>query len=241
MLSPLAAQLGPLGRAVAVPRTYEAVVLADSPVAFWRLGEPSGTQAADSSGNGLHGTYSAVTLGTDGALTGDTDKAITLAGGSPSYVDCGSPAALDIVGQLTLEGWVYPVGGTLSAWVDHAQEGTSIENYAVLMSGTTLYFQWFSGSFQALVVNGVYVTNVWQHLVVTYNAGVVTAYKNGSQVGTASGQPAMVANAANTCKLGRYQVGSQGWFPGRLDEVAIYATDIGADRVLAHYNAGIGA
>ena len=48
---------------------YDAAVLADSPVAFWKLDEASGTVAADSSGNGNTGTYQgAVTLGETGPL-----------------------------------------------------------------------------------------------------------------------------------------------------------------------------
>ena len=46
------------------PATYASTVLADSPVAYWRLGEASGSSAADSSGNGNGGSYAGgVTLG----------------------------------------------------------------------------------------------------------------------------------------------------------------------------------
>ena len=51
---------------------YDTAVLADSPVAFYKLSESSGANAADSSGNGSTGTYSGtgVTLQQTGPLTG---------------------------------------------------------------------------------------------------------------------------------------------------------------------------
>ncbi len=57
------------GRAAAP--SYSASVLADSPLAYWRLGEASGTTAADASGNGRTGSYlNTPTLGAAGALAG---------------------------------------------------------------------------------------------------------------------------------------------------------------------------
>ena len=50
---------------------YSASVLADAPAAYWRLGEASGTSAADASGNGRAGSYlNTPTLGRPGALSG---------------------------------------------------------------------------------------------------------------------------------------------------------------------------
>ena len=57
---------------------YRAAVLADSPLAYWRLGETSGTVAHDETGNGHDGTYvGGVTLGQPGALTGDANTAVS--------------------------------------------------------------------------------------------------------------------------------------------------------------------
>ena len=55
---------------------YTTAVRADSPLGYWRLGEPvNATTATDSSGNGLHGTYhNNVRTGDDGALSYDTSE-----------------------------------------------------------------------------------------------------------------------------------------------------------------------
>lgn len=60
---------------------YANTVLADSPIAYWRLGETSGTTASDATGHGWNGTINPpVTLGQPGAITGDTDPAMGFAG-----------------------------------------------------------------------------------------------------------------------------------------------------------------
>src|SRR5207247_9647810 len=58
-------------------------VAADRPVADWRLGEPSGTVAADASGNGHTAAYvGAVTLGRPGAAVTSPDSAVGFDGNS---------------------------------------------------------------------------------------------------------------------------------------------------------------
>ena len=62
-------------RAEAAPLAFKTEVEADSPLAYWRLGElPPTSTAADATGNGFDGTYSAsgLTLGQPGVLGGDT-------------------------------------------------------------------------------------------------------------------------------------------------------------------------
>jgi hypothetical protein len=52
-----------------------------NPVCYWRLGEPAGAVAYDSSANNLDGTYvGGVTLGQPGALLGDSDTAAAFNG-----------------------------------------------------------------------------------------------------------------------------------------------------------------
>jgi len=58
---------------------YRDAVLALAPAGYWRMGETSGTVAADSSGHGLTGTYvGAPTLGAAGALAGDSDTGMLI-------------------------------------------------------------------------------------------------------------------------------------------------------------------
>ena len=91
-------------------RTYSSSVLADSPLAYWRLGESSGSTAADASGNGRTGSFlNTPTLGTGGALTSDSNTAVGF-NGTDEYVTVPYAAALNPA-QVTVEAWAYPTGG----------------------------------------------------------------------------------------------------------------------------------
>ncbi|HZN14363.1 MAG TPA: PA14 domain-containing protein, partial [Acidimicrobiales bacterium] len=80
---------------------YTTAVGADNPAAYWRLGEASGTAAADASGHGLTGTYVApTTLGAAGAV-GDGNTAVSLSGG---YVS--TPYTQSAVSAYSAEAWV---------------------------------------------------------------------------------------------------------------------------------------
>ena len=55
---------------------YRSAVMADSPSAYWRLGEASGTAAADQSANANGGTYAGgVALNQPGAIAGEPNTA----------------------------------------------------------------------------------------------------------------------------------------------------------------------
>ena len=65
---------------------YDIAVLTDGPVGYWRLGEASGTLAADASGNGHDGIYiGGVSLDHTGLVAGD-DTAINIPTSGAGYV-----------------------------------------------------------------------------------------------------------------------------------------------------------
>ena len=82
---------------------YAQEVLADNPVAYWRLGEASGTTAVDETGS-HDGTYSGVTLGATGLLAGDTDTAVEF-NNSTDYIEVADHADFE-VSTFTFECWV---------------------------------------------------------------------------------------------------------------------------------------
>ncbi|HZL38153.1 MAG TPA: right-handed parallel beta-helix repeat-containing protein, partial [Tepidisphaeraceae bacterium] len=90
---------------------YSSAIQADGPLAYYRLGD-SGSVAADSSGNGLNGSYvGGVTTGVAGVLAGDANKAVTL-DGATGAVKLGSFSNLS--NGFTWEGWVYPTN--IGSW-----------------------------------------------------------------------------------------------------------------------------
>jgi hypothetical protein len=91
--------------------TYEEVVLAKKPIAYWRLGEGSGESALDRSNNGHTGTYHGTPAYKEkGAIEGDSDTSIRLDGKHsyieiPSHQDFSQPTSGN---GLSVEVWVRP-------------------------------------------------------------------------------------------------------------------------------------
>lgn len=110
---------------------YSDAVLANNPVAYWRLNETSGAAAVNSASTGasLNGTYTnfAPTPTANSGLGGDgprptaykgfetlnyaphfdrTDTTGAGAGTTADYINVGNPAALQITQNFTLEAWI---------------------------------------------------------------------------------------------------------------------------------------
>lgn len=106
---PLAAIVGE--RAALATSSYSAAVLKKHPVAYWRLGENHGPDAADASGNGHTGKYIGnPVFGERGAITDDPNTAIGVAP-SGSYVEIPSSPQFSVQTSgrgLSVEVWMRP-------------------------------------------------------------------------------------------------------------------------------------
>lgn len=100
------------------------IINAEGPALWWELADTSGTTAADSSGNGLTGTYTAnagsvPTLGGDGPeacrpCVGSKAPSFTDAGGTKHYVHRNS-SPLSGAGEFTVGVWFRPDAGCYAA------------------------------------------------------------------------------------------------------------------------------
>lgn len=99
------------------------------------------------------------------------------------------------------------------------------------------------------LVGGASVSGVqgtWYHLAITYDGTSIRFYVNGVLQGTVAAVPlsaasyALMGSTGSTSTLGVVSAQSF-WFKGLLSQVAVYSTTLTAARLLAHYNAGIGA
>src|SRR5437868_10583221 len=99
---------------------YKSTILADAPVAYYRLGESAGGFAADSSGSGLGGIYfGGVTLGVAGGIAGDSDTAVAFDGATAHL------RVLNMVGDdFSVELWVNTTADSLSG--SQGYQGTGL-------------------------------------------------------------------------------------------------------------------
>ena len=75
--------------------------------------------------------------------------------------------------------------------------------------------------------------NNWSHVAMTYDSSSKTlkTYLNGSEVGSVAGSASSVASTADL-DVGRASIGSiYDYFPGKIDEVAIFDTPLNAGQI----------
>ena len=212
--------------------SYATTVLADNPIGYWRLGESSGTTAADGSGHGLNGSYvGGVTLGQPGALMHDTDTAVAF-NGSSGACTVSDNSALRLNGTFTIEFWAKEKAFA-NSWPGLVVKGASGTANGFLIwysSNGTLHFK--RNNVDVATPAGAIVTTAWHAYDVTYDGSTLRWYVDGTQV--ASRAVAFPANAGtDPLQFGRGdQFGNEA-----MDEVAVYATTLSPSRITAHYSA----
>jgi hypothetical protein len=220
---------------------YHDQVLAASPAGYWRLGETSGTSAADETGTNP-GTYNNVLLDQPGALAGDSNPSASF-DGARSYVRVPASPSLNMTSAVTVEFWAKrrTISNTYQVLVGKPGNGQSkFENYAVWLTNTNRYIAYFgNGSTYAVVQTPAITDTNWHHVVATHNGSMIRIYLDGllKQENattlrlTANNQPLNLGRANNNAYS----------FNGWLDEVAIYPTALPAQTIFAHYNRAIGS
>ena len=220
--------------------TYLGAVQSDSPVGYWRLGESSGTTAADLTG-APSGTYvGGVTLGTPGALVSDPDTAVQL-NGSTGYVRVDNRANLNFTsGDFTTEAWVRPgTSGSMAILQKGGSSGYSVWQYRMSLTSSG---HWrgtvFVGTSNITVTDpGSPNLSAWTHLVLVRQGSLLKLYVNGLEAArtTFTGD---VNTSTGMLAIGRAGGSSSDYFRGAVDEVAVYPRALPESAVFAHYTAG---
>ena len=245
------------------PTAYAAAVRSNNPAGYWPLQETIAPAAATVETNlGSLGPIANayypntnspdITLGTPGALAGDTDTAATFNTQDQNYAFVPRAApALTLQPPFTLEAWFNPQSSTYGVILG---EGGG----AALNGGTTyggFQFGWAGGnqtrfelqlykhginSFSAVDTPAGYSVGTWYHYVATYDtASNATIYINGVQAATAV--LAYVADSWSPLTIGNGKwngLSAQRGVSGVIDEVAVYTNLLAPSRITAHYSAG---
>jgi len=220
-------------------------ILADGPVAFWRLGEGQGENTAiDASGNGWHGAYTNVELGEFG-IAGDLDTAARFGTPNDTHVDVFNfddmPTTL-----FSIEMWILqddPGGSAQPTAISYAIGGGTQANEFVLRDTTNIvvhvkYIQYTTG------LNLADVT--WLHLAVTWRSsnGELKVYVDGSESASkANHATGLSMGTGGIVVLGQEQDSYGGGFQtfqrmlGLMDEIAIYDKVLTPAQINAHRNA----
>lgn len=209
--------------------SYANAVLADRPIAYYRLNETTGTTAIDSSGNHRDGRYINVALGAAGAL-GSGDGAATFIG-SNSYVSLPGSWGGTAWREITVEGWVNvrTVASDFQAIV--SSTGGSFVHFQVHTFGNVALYT-DTLSYVPLPIPAPAPLSTWRHIAVVGQSGNSRIYVDGVQFGAASGAAFSYVLLANEVRIGSGFAGR--FFNGLLDEVAIYDHALPQSRIQAH-------
>lgn len=211
-------------------RTYGDLVMTMLPVAYWRLGEASGTVAVDQMG-AYHGTYvNAPTLGAAGALTGDTDTAATFTAAGSHRMTSGVG-----IGQTgwTLAGWVSAGANSgkplFGRWA--VNNGAMVyANGAVAGTGVSVY----NGAVSVASVGGV-LTGAAHFIVGTWDGVRVRLYVDGVENNSAA---SVAAPGTGGVHFVSYSTGVAAYATATYDEHAIWDRALTAAEIAALYAAG---
>jgi hypothetical protein len=211
---------------------YPSAVLADGPLAYWRFEETSGTQAADGSGNGRHGSYVGPTLGAAGAFAGSL--AASFDGINDLVQVSGLPSSLP---RVTVEAWVKSKTATWddygyivskrSAFILHPIQGARTIEFLAVIASQWQVARWTPPS-------GFEITQ-WHHYAGTYDGSALRLYVDG----VARGSRTFAGSIASD--NGPLVIGRDDGYPrygnAYIDEVALYDKALTATRLLAHAQA----
>lgn len=217
------------------PSGYDATVLADTPVAYWKMQETTGTAALDATVNALNGTYTGTLSLAQSAIAAGLGDSVDFPSGGTSYITVPDNALFHFsAGDYTAEFWMLPASAPAVF-----QEP--------LTRGLGLRFVWSGpGTPMQIYINGTGImtgatslaVSTAYHIILVASAGTLTLYVNGAVDGTYSGtvNPSDTGNPVLIANLSTIPVHQ---YVGNLSNVALYASALSSGRVTAHYLAGI--
>ncbi len=228
----------------AAKSNYAGTVTGSTPDVYWRLGETSGTTATDTSGNGQTGTYTpAFPVSATGALTSDTDKAVTF-NGTTQYVN--DTVAAGTASTFTMEAWVKTAQSSGAApyfiGKGSTSSNTPFEGLTLSAAFTKAVFTVRDNSNIQVSVTGTTTinNNAWHHLVGVRNTttNLMSLYVDGILDGSANGASlgALTTNTTTVGALKRPAVGN--FVNGTVDEAAYYTTALDAASIARNYYNG---
>ena len=141
--------------------------------------------------------------------------------------------------SYSIEAWVNL--DTVDAGFRRILDHDDLRKGWILIAETTGGFQFYrdAGGVEELAeFTPSPMTGATYHVVGTYDGTDLLLYVNGVLRGGSSTTASVAATSLGVRR--GWGLGTAGYTDGRLDELAVYATALSPERILAHYNAGAG-
>lgn len=234
-------------------------IMADGPIGYWRnrSGSVNGGPVTDHSGSGHPlEVFAASGAPADAAsliATEPTDPATTFIA-SQNFWNPPRYAAFDLTTAVTISFWMRPAAWAIngSIWRDTVKKGT---NYGVELNDTghlvghaapggTVVFTSINNGIEFQAPQQVLTIGQIYHVGFVYNGAInsIDVYVNGVPDSHWRGAPdgaSLLITSGNSFVCGAFSDASHSYL-GDLDEIALYNKVLSPERILAHYQAGIG-
>lgn len=223
---------------------------ADNPVAWWRVGELTGTTAVDATGQGHDGLYeNAPTLGVVGAIANDTDTAVTFQGGQDVFINDPLDNAYNVA-SIAVELWLRTTSVASMGIIGRWNNNNGMVQFRMRMINGLLLWQvqTLSGGACAggAIVTATTAVNdgTYHYVAATFDAPthVSRIFLDGVEnvSGTADGTSLCDLSTFAVFRIAAVPLNFDSAFDGTLDDVALYAAALDPSRILVHYHAGTG-
>lgn len=226
--------------------TYQSVIIADTPIGYWRFEETSGNVAGDTMGNNNGAIVGSVALGILGALS-DSSRAARFSYTDPGYIDLMLNSINTTPGQLV----------SVEFWMRWSGSGTGLMPFGFDPYGLWLFygpnpseFGFNTGNGDRYGIGGPPVsslTNNWVHIVaVMVNMAAPSditkskLYINGvpQTLSQTAGLP-VVRQVTPKFRISSWAQDTDLAFDGDLDEFAVYNFELTPAQISRHYQAGL--
>jgi hypothetical protein len=234
--------------------TYQADILFDKPLAYYRFEETSGSVAKNSGTTGGDGAYYTGDEATPGA--GSTPSTAKGAPGPrpPAFAGFDASnhsATFDGIGEWvdTKNQFLNGLGAfSLEYWVSTADRVNQPARVGIVGQNDTIEYGfidantiqiWTPGG-GSLNTTDSFPDNEWHHIATIASGTDIRNYFDGVLVGTGGSATTSYGTSAYNVHIGGGGVFdiTGNWFNGNIDEVAIFNKAIPADRIAEHYAAG---
>lgn len=221
---------------------YASVVMADSPLAYWRMNETSGTTLSDSSGNSHHLTIpSGVTLNNASLTNESSAKCISMNGSNKISISAGTWMPSGNAAR-TIELWFSSTatpGGAALGLLGYGKNATR-QAFNMRTAKTSepypaeSYVFWTYADDLVVTVENSWNTGTPHHLALTYDgARNLKAYLDSVLIGSKTLSADLATPTNTTLYIGGNTL-ENAW-NGKLQEVAIYNTALSASKIADRY------
>ena len=240
----------------AQPDPYFLEVLADNPIAYWRLDETSGTFCDDQQDNHEATYVGAPSLAYESIVNLPSEKKGARFSGTGQYSSVmGFPLGINSkLGNWAIECWVKvpsttPTNAVFYLYHQGTTDGSTNKNYSLTLhsvsagaTGFVRFDTYTPSGGQTQTGAGAVVYDTIYHIVVDKapGGGNLKIYVNNSVVASGSDESYTGGTDMDAVFIGNhtdplYRVNTS----LIMQEVAVYGVTLGPTRIAAHYNAGI--